>query len=125
MSAAATGYCCACSLAAAAKWWASTSPPISPSARATCGDLSNVTVLSGELLSIDGLAGATFDLVTAYASIHHMPLEPALRRMAVLLRPGGRLLVVGLARDRLAPARAVALLAELDQAAGLGRYFLP
>jgi SAM-dependent methyltransferase len=40
----------------------------------------------------------SFDLVTAVASVHHMDTEAALRRMAELLRPGGVLAVIGLAR---------------------------
>jgi SAM-dependent methyltransferase len=39
-----------------------------------------------------------YDLVTMVASLHHLPLEPTLRHVAGLLAPGGRLLVVGLAR---------------------------
>jgi SAM-dependent methyltransferase len=40
----------------------------------------------------------TFDAVTMIAVLHHLPLEPALRHASELLAPGGRLLVVGLAR---------------------------
>jgi SAM-dependent methyltransferase len=40
----------------------------------------------------------SLDLVTAVASLHHMDGEAALRRMSGLLRPGGVLAVVGLAR---------------------------
>lgn len=43
-------------------------------------------------------APASFDVVTAIASLHHLDEEAALRRMADLLRPGGMLAVVGLAR---------------------------
>ena len=39
------------------------------------------------------------DLVTAVASLHHMDADAALRKMADLLRPGGILVVIGLARD--------------------------
>jgi SAM-dependent methyltransferase len=39
-----------------------------------------------------------YDLVTLVASLHHLPLEPALRHTAELVAPGGRLLVVGLAQ---------------------------
>jgi len=39
------------------------------------------------------------DLITAVASLHHMDAEPALRKMAEVLRPGGVLVVIGLARD--------------------------
>jgi SAM-dependent methyltransferase len=43
----------------------------------------------------------SFDLVTAVASLHHVDGGTALRTMADLLRPGGRLVVIGLARSRL------------------------
>jgi SAM-dependent methyltransferase len=43
---------------------------------------------------------ASFDMVTAVASLHHLDEEAALPRMAELLRPGGVLGVVGLARTR-------------------------
>lgn len=42
--------------------------------------------------------GGRFDVITMVAVLHHLPLEPALRHAAELLAPGGRLLVVGLAR---------------------------
>jgi 2-polyprenyl-3-methyl-5-hydroxy-6-metoxy-1,4-benzoquinol methylase len=41
-----------------------------------------------------------FDFVACIAALHHMDPEAALRRMATLLRPRGRLVVVGLARSR-------------------------
>jgi 2-polyprenyl-3-methyl-5-hydroxy-6-metoxy-1,4-benzoquinol methylase len=41
----------------------------------------------------------SFDLVTAVASLHHMNAEAALRKMADVLRPGGVLVIIGLARD--------------------------
>lgn len=41
----------------------------------------------------------SLDLVTSVAALHHMDAEAALRRMSDLLRPGGVLAVVGLARD--------------------------
>jgi 2-polyprenyl-3-methyl-5-hydroxy-6-metoxy-1,4-benzoquinol methylase len=40
----------------------------------------------------------SLDLVTSVASLHHMDARGALRRMSDLLRPGGVLAVVGLAR---------------------------
>jgi len=41
---------------------------------------------------------ASLDLVTSIASLHHMDARAALRRMSDLLRPGGVLAIVGLAR---------------------------
>ena len=43
----------------------------------------------------------SFDLVTAVAALHHMDTAAALERMRDLLRPGGSLVVVGVARGRL------------------------
>lgn len=40
----------------------------------------------------------TFDLITMVASLHHQETEHALRHASDLLAPGGRLLVIGLAR---------------------------
>ena len=53
-----------------------------------------VTVRHARFEEVDG----TFDAVTMVAVLHHLPLEAALRHAAGLLTPGGRLLVVGLAR---------------------------
>ncbi len=44
--------------------------------------------------------GARFDVITFVASLHHLPLRETLERAAGLLRPGGDLLVVGLAANR-------------------------
>lgn len=47
-----------------------------------------------------GFAPASFDLVSFVASLHHMDEQAALAHAAELLRPGGRLVVVGLAANR-------------------------
>lgn len=44
------------------------------------------------------LPEGSFDLVTSVAALHHMDAAAALERMSGLLRPGGVLAVVGLAR---------------------------
>jgi SAM-dependent methyltransferase len=41
----------------------------------------------------------TFDFICANTSLHHMDFERALTTIAGLLRPGGRMAVVGLAKD--------------------------
>jgi SAM-dependent methyltransferase len=42
---------------------------------------------------------ASFDFITSVASLHHMDVAAALHRMRTLLRPGGGLVVIGLARS--------------------------
>ncbi|MGI5189131.1 class I SAM-dependent methyltransferase [Promicromonospora sp. CA-289599] len=53
-----------------------------------------VSVRHARFEDVDG----TFDTITMIAVLHHMPLEAALRHASERLEPGGRLLVVGLAR---------------------------
>lgn len=52
-----------------------------------------------------------FDFVSATASLHHMPFEPALEKMASLLRPGGVLAVLGLFREISLADKGIALVA--------------
>nr|WP_250637349.1 class I SAM-dependent methyltransferase [Streptomyces griseochromogenes] len=44
------------------------------------------------------LPAAECDFICSVTTIHHMDFEAALMRMRDLLRPGGTLVVVGLAR---------------------------
>ena len=44
------------------------------------------------------LAERSFDFIASIATLHHLPLEPALTRFRDLLRPGGVLGVIGLYR---------------------------
>lgn len=74
-------------------------PETAPSEAASSEAASSAAALPAAGL----LRPGSFDLVTAVASVHHMDTEAALRRMAELLRPGGVLVVVGLARG-LSPA---------------------
>lgn len=46
------------------------------------------------------LEEASFDIVTSVAMLHHVDQVSALTQLARLVRPGGTLLVVGLARSR-------------------------
>lgn len=57
-----------------------------------------ITYIRGDFLTHSFEPGS-FDLVCAVASLHHMDAEIGLRRMSVLLRPGGVLAVIGLARS--------------------------
>ena len=55
----------------------------------------DVNWIGGDLLD-PAVRLTDYDVVTAVASLHHLPLESALRRLRELLRPGGVLVVVGL-----------------------------
>lgn len=57
-------------------------------------------VICGDFMAAEDLAPTSFDTITCVACLHHMPLEAALTHMAGLLRPSGRLLVIGLAANR-------------------------
>ncbi len=58
----------------------------------------HVTFVAADFLAYP-LAEASFDFVCANTSLHHMDFAAALTAMARLLRPGGRLAVIGLASD--------------------------
>jgi SAM-dependent methyltransferase len=58
-----------------------------------------VDFLIGDLLT-HPFEPASFDLVVSCAALHHMDEAAALSRMRDVLRPGGALAVVGLARSR-------------------------
>lgn len=75
------------------------SSPMIDGARRRCPDATNVRWLEGDLLDhAVPLDPGGYDAITALSSLHHMPLRPALERLAGLLRPGGVLAVVGLYR---------------------------
>ncbi|ASD22495.1 SAM-dependent methyltransferase [Cryobacterium sp. LW097] len=40
-----------------------------------------------------------YDLITFVAVLHHLPLQETLRRASLLVAPGGRLVIVGVARE--------------------------
>jgi SAM-dependent methyltransferase len=67
-------------------------------ARSACADLENVSVLHDDFLTAD-LGHEAFDVVTALASLHHLPFEAAFDKIRRLLGPGGRLIVLGLWTD--------------------------
>lgn len=61
-------------------------------------DAGDIRYIEGDALTHPFESGS-FDLVTAVASLHHMDADVALTRLVELLRPGGVLAVVGLARS--------------------------
>ena len=59
---------------------------------------SNIYYKHADFLKID-LPEDSYDAVLSIASLHHMDLEAALKKMKLLLRPSGRLLILGLYRE--------------------------
>jgi SAM-dependent methyltransferase len=70
--------------------------PTLAAARSADGGL-GIEYILGDFLGQDFEPGS-FDFVCSIATLHHMDATAGLRRMADLLRPGGRLAVVGLAQ---------------------------
>jgi SAM-dependent methyltransferase len=68
-------------------------------ARSLSRHLENVSFVEGDFLAHD-FGPERFDVVVSVAALHHMPLEPALEALKRVLRPGGILGIVGLARSR-------------------------
>lgn len=74
----------------------------------------------GDLLSVP--AEPAYDLVTAVAVVHHRPAAAALTHLRALLRPGGRLVVVGCYRASTRADHLVGLVAvPANLAVGLAR----
>jgi len=66
-------------------------------ARQEC-DSPGVEFLSAEFLAHE-FGAARFECIITAAAIHHMPLEPAVRKMIELLEPGGTLILHDIRRD--------------------------
>src|ERR1700761_9077066 len=67
-------------------------------ARERARALRNVAFIAAEFPAFP-FEDASFDFIASNTAIHHMNFEAALMSMSRLLRPGGRLAVVGLARS--------------------------
>jgi SAM-dependent methyltransferase len=74
-------------------------------ARRRSAGLTTVEHVVGDFLTVP--AGRRYDVVSCVAALHHVPLVDGLQRLRELTAPGGRLVVIGLARA--ADARDVAL----------------
>ncbi|RKN41872.1 class I SAM-dependent methyltransferase [Streptomyces hoynatensis] len=57
-----------------------------------------LSFVEGDFLTAELPAGG-FDFICSVAAVHHMDFEAAVTRMRELLRPGGRLVIVALARN--------------------------
>jgi SAM-dependent methyltransferase len=66
-------------------------------ARAASETQTRVSFIEGDVMSYPFCADS-FDLIAAVASLHHLPLRPAIERFRSLLKSGGVLAVIGLYR---------------------------
>ncbi|MBX6386614.1 MAG: class I SAM-dependent methyltransferase [Microbispora sp.] len=74
------------------------SPEMIARARELSAGRPELTFVEGDFLTTV-LPAEAYDFVCSVSAIHHMDFEAALTRMRDLLRPGGTLVVVGLARE--------------------------
>ncbi|MEV6285369.1 class I SAM-dependent methyltransferase [Kribbella sp. NPDC051770] len=65
-------------------------------ARRTTADLPNVRILNEPF---DDSHQTRYELITFVAVLHHLPLQPTLEQARALLRPNGRLVVIGLSSE--------------------------
>jgi 2-polyprenyl-3-methyl-5-hydroxy-6-metoxy-1,4-benzoquinol methylase len=89
-------------------------------AAASAPDLTKVAWIQGDLLSLD-LPIAGYDVVTSIASLHQMPLDRALQRLAELVRPSGILAILGLYRPVTIGDYALNAIATIVNQFGWGR----
>lgn len=57
----------------------------------------NLSFVEGDVMT-HAFPDASFEFIASIATLHHLPLEPALERFRSLQRPGGVLVVIGLYR---------------------------
>lgn len=74
------------------------SPRMLELARARSSQWSTIEWRTADFMDQTALGAATYDVVSAVATLHHMPLESSLARAAALVAPGGVLLVLDLYR---------------------------
>lgn len=67
-------------------------------ARERAHEIRNVAFIDAEFPAFP-FEDASFDFIASNTAIHHMNFEAALMSMSRLLRPGGRLAIIGLARS--------------------------
>ena len=72
----------------------------------------NLTFVDGDVMT-HPFALESFDFVAAVATLHHLPLDTALTRLASLLKPGGVLSVIGLYRTATLSDLAYAVMGQI------------
>jgi SAM-dependent methyltransferase len=68
-------------------------------ARKLSADVPDIDYVEADFLAHE-LPEAGYDFICSVTAIHHMDFTAALRKMERLLRPGGRLVVISLAKNR-------------------------
>jgi SAM-dependent methyltransferase len=89
-------------------------------ARERSAHVPNLRVRKADLRT-DDIGTDAYDFVSCLMCIHHVPFEPALRKLASAVRPGGVLAVLGLGRMDLKDLPLAMGLLPLDMAMGI-RY---
>lgn len=69
------------------------------SAASSLNSAANITYLKSDFLTVD-LPRENYDVIVSIAALHHMNLEAALGKMKLLLRPSGKLLILGLYKEK-------------------------
>lgn len=59
----------------------------------------NIAYIKGDFLTAD-LPETAYDLIVAIASLHHMDMAAALQKIRLLLGPSGKLIILGLYREK-------------------------
>ncbi|WP_414546564.1 class I SAM-dependent methyltransferase [Nostoc sp. CCY0012] len=59
----------------------------------------NISYLKADFLVAD-LPEADYDVIVLIATLHHMDIEAALKKIKLLLRPSGKLLILGLYQEK-------------------------
>ncbi|QBJ93359.1 class I SAM-dependent methyltransferase [Streptomyces seoulensis] len=75
------------------------SPEMIARARGLSGGRPGLRFLQGDFLTA-GLPAEGYDFICSVTTVHHMDFTRAVLRMRELLRPGGTLVIVGLAREQ-------------------------
>jgi len=76
------------------------SPAMIRLAREAASRTPNAAFVEADFMTAaDGVLPGHYDFLSAVAVLHHLDFTPAVRRMADLLAPGGRLVVIGLANN--------------------------
>lgn len=65
----------------------------------TINSATNISYLKADFLAA-ALPEENYDVVVSIASLHHMDLEASLEKMKLLLRPSGKLLILGLYQEK-------------------------